>query len=258
MTVRYLLPSATTFYIATNGNDSNDGLSTGTPWLTFAHAMAVLTGQIDFGGQAVTLQAVTGHASFTTGLSVSPWVGGGSLVFDGASGSIAETGNPAILISGGSLPGSFKYQNVTLSSTNNYGLEILSPCNVFQGSGVSLGSCGLTQIAALVGAVLWEALANYDITGGAVFHIQTGNAGVAFYPSAITVTLHSTPAFSGAFVQATQIGVASLGGASFGGSGATGPRFSAVLNGVINTGNAGLNYFPGSSAGVTDTGGRYS
>src|SRR5437868_13802362 len=60
----------TTFYVATNGNDANDGLTLATPWLTFAHAMAVIGGQIDFSGQPNVLQLVAGHAAFTTTLNI--------------------------------------------------------------------------------------------------------------------------------------------------------------------------------------------
>jgi hypothetical protein len=45
--------------------------------------------------------------------------------------------------------------------------------------------------------------------------------------------------------------------ASWSGSGVTGPRYSATLNGTINTGGAGSTYFPGSSAGSAASGGQY-
>jgi hypothetical protein len=42
-----------------------------------------------------------------------------------------------------------------------------------------------------------------------------------------------------------------------GAAGVTGQKYSAVSNGVINTG-AGVNYFPGNTAGVLATGGQYT
>jgi hypothetical protein len=38
----------------------------------------------------------------------------------------------------------------------------------------------------------------------------------------------------------------------------TGTRYSAVTNGIINTSGAGANYFPGTVAGSTATGGQYA
>jgi hypothetical protein len=40
--------------------------------------------------------------------------------------------------------------------------------------------------------------------------------------------------------------------------GATGKRYVAELNGVINTFGGGANYFPGNVAGTTATGGQYN
>lgn len=39
---------------------------------------------------------------------------------------------------------------------------------------------------------------------------------------------------------------------------ATGSRYTATLNGIINTFGAGATYFPGDSAGSTATGGQYA
>jgi hypothetical protein len=68
------------------------------------------------------------------------------------------------------------------------------------------------------------------------------------------VTLQATPNFSSGFVVAG-MGNISAGNNSFPGTGCTGPRYDAHLNGVIFTGNKGANYFPGSVAGSVSTGG---
>lgn len=38
---------------------------------------------------------------------------------------------------------------------------------------------------------------------------------------------------------------------------ATGPRYSVIANGVIDSAGGGTGYFPGDSAGTTATGGQY-
>jgi hypothetical protein len=73
---------------------------------------------------------------------------------------------------------------------------------------------------------------------------------------AITVTLVGTPNFNSGFVAASD-GTVLAPVNTFAG-GATGPRYLAVLNGVIDTQGRGSNYFPGSVAGSTQTGGQYA
>jgi hypothetical protein len=72
----------------------------------------------------------------------------------------------------------------------------------------------------------------------------------------VAVTTEGTPNFTGAFVMA---GGGSLYAANngFPGTGATGPKYDAHLNGVIYTGGKSVNYFPGSVAGSVSTGGQY-
>jgi len=65
-----------------------------------------------------------------------------------------------------------------------------------------------------------------------------------------------TPAFPGGFAQAQYGGLTQAFNDIFSGS-ATGPKFTSTVNGVILTGGAGINYFPGNSAGTIATGGQY-
>jgi hypothetical protein len=73
----------------------------------------------------------------------------------------------------------------------------------------------------------------------------------------VTVTLTGTPAFSTAYAcsQYTSTIVMTT-PMAFSGS-ATGPRYVAILNGVINVAGGGANFFPGNSAGSVSTGGQY-
>jgi hypothetical protein len=108
--------------------------------------------------------------------------------------------------------------------------------------------------------------------GGAVFpaaHRFAASCGQAFaaYRNG-TVTLQgsvaytiTTPITVTNFAFATsggQIEVPATGTPTFTNPGnVTGQRYSATLNGVINTQGAGVNYFPGTVAGSTATGGQY-
>jgi hypothetical protein len=59
------------------------------------------------------------------------------------------------------------------------------------------------------------------------------------------------------FCRAIAGGVANWSAITFAGS-ATGKRFDAALNGVINVNGAGVNFLPGSVAGTTGSGGQYA
>jgi hypothetical protein len=52
--------------------------------------------------------------------------------------------------------------------------------------------------------------------------------------------------------------VLSFFGGSVTGAGATGQRYNANQNGVINVFGGGINYFPGTVAGAVATGGQYN
>lgn len=71
-----------------------------------------------------------------------------------------------------------------------------------------------------------------------------------------TTTLTGTPAFSGAFAAAYNGACIKGQSVTYTGA-ATGRRYDVQLNGVVNTNGAGANYFPGSTAGSTATGGAY-
>ena len=63
------------------------------------------------------------------------------------------------------------------------------------------------------------------------------------------VTLNGTPAYGSGFAEVDVGGIIVCPGLTFSGS-ATGPRYAANTNGVIQTNGGGPNFFPGSSAGT--------
>ncbi len=57
---RILLTENTTFYVATTGNDSNNGFTIGTPWLTLQHAVDYIGQNYDAGDNFITIQIADG------------------------------------------------------------------------------------------------------------------------------------------------------------------------------------------------------
>jgi len=91
-------------------------------------------------------------------------------------------------------------------------------------------------------------VSNYTISGGAIYHMNVGNAGYVFGTS-ITVTLTGSPAFSGAFLNVSGAGAqVNYYLNTFSGA-ATGPRYTVQNGGWIAVNGAGVNYLPGSTAG---------
>ena len=103
----------------------------------------------------------------------------------------------------------------------------------------------------------------YQITGSATTHIGAYLNGIVqpsigLSASSVTITLVGTPTFT-QFALAESCGSIYLPtpAVSFSGS-ATGGRYQAILNGVINTNGGGANFFPGNTSGSTATGGQYN
>jgi hypothetical protein len=124
---------------------------------------------------------------------------------------------------------------------------------------VNFGNCsGNHMYAAAGGSII--SMSGYTISGGAQVHAQAAQEGQIEMSSSpdrhVGVTLSGTRNFSGAFVMAGG-GSISASNNTFPGSGGTGPRYDAHLNGVIFTENKGGNYFSGCVAGSVSTGGQY-
>jgi hypothetical protein len=270
---RPVLTAPTTFYLATSGSDSNDGLTTSTPWLT----PAPLASRFDFGGQNVTLKL---NSNFSTGLNVPAWTGGGKLIIDlngfSITGGAGTTPNSCILTPlFVPLPGDVVLINSagvgnggTLSNAGggalgmfHVGRFVIGTQGVAQ-SGITFGTCSGPHLDAAACNV--RTLSGYYVSGGASRHWrgEALSSWGMFDLNVNPVAIHNS---SGG---ALNFGIFALcdGGAqmiSFGsfndGSWATttGQRYSARGNAVIAT-NSGANYFPGNAAGDTSTGGQYT
>jgi hypothetical protein len=258
------LTTATTFYISTTGNDSSGNGSSGNPWLTPQHAYNVLSSLYDFGGQAVTVQFADGTYNITGGAlnMTGPWTGGGTLTFQG---DLATPDNVVINVSGTGtiaflnsciLPGAVTLEGMKITGATDCIRNANSGVINFQS--IDFGSVSGHHIAAVVGGAEVSAIGSYTISGGAQFHIFGNNGGfIRVLGTTLTVTLTGTPAFSGAYAGVQSNAIINGNGPTYSGS-ATGPRYSAILNGTIFTNGAGPNFFPGSTAGSTSSGGQYA
>lgn len=258
--VRDVLSAARAYYVRTDGSDSNDGLTdaAGGAFLTLSKALSVIA-TIDFNGYTVTIQLGDGTYSSTT-VSVPVTVGqatASKLVIQGNATTPANvvlshtSGWTGAITAGAGTRVLVKNLKLT-GNTNTYGL-VATAGGYLEYSNIDFGSGGLAHMTATDGGLIRQVGA-YAISGGSGIHFYAQLDGKIFAQS-LTITLSGTPAFSNAFALASGLGVI-VSQSTFSGS-ATGKRYDATSNALIQTYGAGANYFPGNSAGTTATGGLY-
>ena len=260
---REVLTAARTYYVRTDGSDSNNGLAntSGGAFLTIQKAIDVAAA-LDLSIYDVTIQVGAGTYS-SVGNELKSIVGAGKIIIVGdettpANVTVTQTGSPTnsqgcFYAFGVKGVYSLRGMKLTSATTPGYGINISGGSRVeFQN--IDFGAITTYHVRAVDGATL-EVTGNYTISGGAVGHVVASSSTVRCQSR--TITLSGTPAFSGQFANATAVGYYIASGLTFSGS-ATGPRYSATLNGVVNTAGGGASYFPGDSAGSTATGGQYA
>lgn len=257
---REVLTANRTYYVRTDGSDSNDGLtnSAGGAFLTIQKAIDVVA-VLDLSIYDVTIQLGDGTYA-AAGIANGPFVGNGSVTIQG------NSGTPANVVISLTAPGNgvgcitafygavltVKDLKVT-TTTNGHGLYASNGGKILF-SNINFGACGTSHFRSDDGGAI-GCSENYSITGNATRHMFT-TAGIVRVQN-VTVTLTGTPAFSTAFADCTTVGVIVANNNTYSGS-ATGARYKVTLNGVINVVGGGANYFPGNAAGSVATGGQYA
>jgi hypothetical protein len=250
---RVVLTANRTYYVRTDGNDANTGLTdtSGGAFRTIQNAINVVS-SIDLASFSVTIQVRNG--TFTENLTLKSYVGAGPVTI------LGDATTPAnVVLAGGASPavmatavsGNYTFQGLKITGSSFsfliQGGSVIAYRDIdFGGTNVHIGSYG--------GSVVTKS-GNVTISAGAVFHWLAKNNGVLSV-SNNTITLTGTPAFSGSFALAQNGGIIECDSITFSGS-ATGKRYDVIGNAVINTNGAGASYLPGNSAGTTGTGGQY-
>lgn len=254
---RERLTADRTYYVATTGSDTADGLTSAAPFLTIQHAYDVITDTLDVGGRIITIQLAAG--TYTAGLTLEvPWVGGGDVKI------LGDITTPTNVVIAPTTGNCIHLLQVTLSG-RLYVLGVkLTPAT--SGFGILHGGLGV---------VFYGFLNHGAVTGG--FHLASAVQGAVLSstgPSTISgsanayaltidgtlaqnqlVTLTGTPAFSSFTI--AQNGSTQAWAVQPSGS-ATGQRFFVSTNAVIDThSSANATFFPGNSAGVVQSGGQY-
>ena len=264
--VRERLTAARTYYVRTDGSDSNTGLadSAGGAFLTIQKAIDIVAG-LDIAIYDVTIQ-IGGSGSgraFNAVNSLKGPVGSGAVFILGdpttpanVTITVAASYPTAPFYAAAGVVGIFKIRGFTLvNSSADLMLNQSNRCAIYYKQ-MTFGAChaSFPQIYAFNGGrFLWDG--DYTISGGGNSHYQAQNSGsqIGHDGVAVTVTVSGTPAFGGAFAIAIEGGQLSpANSVTFSGS-ATGSRYNVASLGIIQTVGAGTSYFPGNAAGTGTT-----
>lgn len=229
-----------TYYVSTTGSDSNNGLSSGTPFATL-QAAANAARNLRLNGKTVVVNIANG--TYTAGVNV------GGAVFGAPNPSnlqfIGNEANPAavvIHVTGGNCfnatnGASFRVSGVTVrTTTSGTGLNATRGGHIEHGN-VVFGPCANFHKQATDGGRVVSTDA-YSITGGATAHMHSTTGGYILVGSA-TITITGTPAFSQYFAGVSGAAVQVQAGVTWSGS-VTGKKFAVHNSGMIRTFDQGL------------------
>lgn len=268
--VREILTAPRTYYVATTGSNSNDGLTPGAPFLTLQKAIDTLY-TLDINGQSVLIDVADG--TYTAGFVMNgPLVGlkdpqGGLGAAVDQVRIVGNTGTPQNCLI--NVPSGNSCVNVrdgasigiagmgySASASGSKGVVAFNGGRVYLYDAQWFGSIanGVHLEAGQKGMILFaDNSTGYTIDGGAGIHMYTYYDG---YIRCINMSNSiNSVAFTTSFANALGGTIYSF-GSTWSGS-ATGQRYSVSRNGLIDTSGGGATYFPGNSAGVVTTGGQY-
>lgn len=255
LSVREQLTAGRTYYVRTDGSDSNNGLTntSGGAFLTIQRAVDVAA-SIDLGIFSCTIKVADG--TYAGAVVLKAFVGAGQILIIGNETTPANV----IITGGGSLIsgtdfGRYLIAGVTIASTGIRNILVSGRGQLQYRNIVSQGAAGLiNHIAAISGAEV-QAVGQIVLNGNS----QVGFRGESYGFINIrgqTITFSSGTTFTARAFQGSDQGRVDMISMTFNGT-FTGKRYEATGLGAIFTNNAGENYIPGSIAGTTATGGLY-
>lgn len=258
---RIKLSGDTTFYVNPAGVASGSfgpgdatsfGVYQGRPCLTAQQAYDQIATWFDLNGFVATISAANG--TYGAGINAVKPAVGGRVVFAGQGGGSVFTGVTAPFVANTGTD--LEVQSVNLSPGAAVASVTANGGTLRVGAGVVFGSNAAEHVLSNNrGLVLLTG--NYFINGGATAHLLARHGSTI--QGSVGMTLLANVAITN-YAQAKEAGVINGAGLTFtlGANTVTGTRYSATINGVIDSNGGGANFFPGTIAGATATGGQYA
>lgn len=261
--LRKSLTADTNFYVRTDGSNANTGLANtaGGAWQTLQYAYDFIANNYDLRGFTATVNV--GDGAYTTGINATHPNTTGFIKFVGNTATpnnclVTVTSSNCFTASLGSI---FYIKGFGMQTTTNGGAiatssggKIIVDGNV-QFNALAAGNIHLFSSGS--GSFI-QVNSDYRINGGAAYHMLADYGAFIETANSLTTTILGNPNFTSFFAYASNGASIKETGATFTGT-ATGTRYRAQFNGIINTNSAGNpNYFPGNAAGSSLTGGQYT
>lgn len=253
-TTREILTGVRTYYVRTDGSDSNTGLvnSSGGAFLTLQNAINVAAA-LDSAIYDVTIQVVNlaSPSTYTAaGIVLKNMAGAGKIIIVGDE---TTPANVVVACSSGDqfwglhISTIYSLRGMKLTSASA-GTAMRSEYGSYiQYQNLDFGAGFGEQIRTTAGGAI-ESTGNSTISGSAAYH-QRAILGGVIRDSGRTITLTGTPNFTSSFAEAQFGGNIQVNSNAYTGS-ATGKRYNATDLGLIYTGSAGATYLPGNSSGT--------
>lgn len=257
---REQLSADRTYYVRTDGSDSNNGLSdtSGGAFLTMQKAMDVISSSLDLNNKLVTIKLADG--TYTGALAMKPLVGGYKVKVNGNSTTPANV-------------------HISVTSANAFYCDVPGCVLMIENLKITTTTSGSSMVARYGGEVQWK---NVNFAASAVSHVVAQYGGIATcygsysisgtcagdhwsaYGNGIvecigyTVTITGTPLLT-AFANCAHNSRITAFNNTFSGS-ATGTRYIVNRLSIIFTNGGSTTLFPGGTAGTADgaTYGLYS
>lgn len=255
---REKLDAARTYYVRTDGSNSNTGLvdSAGGAFLTIQKAIDTAVA-LDLSTYAVTIQIRNG--TYTGAVTLKSYIGVGPISIVGdtttpANVVISVTSANAVTANG--VIGAWQMSGMKITTvTTGHCFSIANGSSLTMNGNFSIGpsASGYDHFSLATYAKV-AITSNYSIVGSAYEHALC-SGGAYFDNNSVTVTITGTPTFT-YFYRAVRLGNVTAYGVTYSGAitaGAT--RYSITVNSILETGGATTSV-PGSVAGTTATGGQ--
>ena len=257
-TDREVLSSDRTYYVRTDGNDSNTGLADTSDgaFLTIQKAVDIAA---TLDGSIYNIYIYVRSGTYTGAVTLKNWLGSGSIYLIGdvttpSNVVISTTSNNCISANG--LRSTYQISGFKLQTATSGNCVSLSGKALLYFNGkMEYGACAGWHIVVSGNSTLYLN-ASYTISAGCGVHWYCAEESVIFVSAGITITISGTPAFSTYFAFATRVGFILCYSITFSGS-ATGTRYLSDKNSVLDTNGGGATYLPGNALGSTATGGQY-
>lgn len=257
--IREKLTAARTYYVRTDGSDSNAGLAntSGGAFLTIQKAIDIISSSLDIGNYDVLIKVADG--TYTGAVNLRPVLAGtGTVKIEGNTSAMSNVIiNPtsATCFTGVNAGFEWTLAYMKLTTTTSGNGAYAGPNTRIFFNNIDFGACpGSAHLRAEQGGLI-ECKGNYSITGSASYHHVAAPLSEIRITGAYTITLTGTPAFT--TYAYCNFGFLHFSSITYSGS-ATGKRYDVSENGLIKTYGGGASYLPGGTSGTTATGGQYT